>query len=185
MFVWTGSAWTATGSAVNGTSARQVYTATASQTNFSATYDVGFVDVYLNGVKLVSNTDFTANDGTTIVLATGATAGDIIDIVAFGAFNIANTYTQAQSDARYLQLTGGTMTGTITFAAGQTLTGYLPTSGGTMTGNITFNAGQTFPGTLSTTGGTMTGNITFNAGQTFPGTASTGKAIAMAIVFGG
>jgi hypothetical protein len=53
-----------------------------------------------------------------------------------------------------------------------------------MTGNITFNAGQTFPGVLTTSGGTMTGNITFNAGQTFPGAASTGKAIAMAIVFG-
>ncbi len=40
-------------------------------------------------------------------------------------------------------------------------------------------------GLLALSGGTMTGNITFNAGQTFPGTASTGKAIAMAIVFGG
>lgn len=40
-------------------------------------------------------------------------------------------------------------------------------------------------GYLATTGGTMTGSITFASGQTFPGTASTGKAIAMAIVFGG
>jgi len=28
------------------------HTATSSQTTFSATYDVGYVDVYLNGVKL-------------------------------------------------------------------------------------------------------------------------------------
>ena len=40
-------------------------------------------------------------------------------------------------------------------------------------------------GYLATTGGTMTGNITFNGSQTFPGTATTGKAIAMAMVFGG
>lgn len=162
MRVYNGSSWIAAGSAVNGTTSRQVYTATSSQTTFAITYDVGYVDVYLNGVKLVAGTDFTATSGTDIVLATGATAGDIVDIVAYGAFELTSVYTQTQSDARYLQLTGGTMTGTITFAAGQTLTGYLPTSGGT-----------------------MTGNITFNAGQTFPGTASTGKAIAMAIVFGG
>jgi hypothetical protein len=46
----------------------------------------------------------------------------------------------------------------------------LPLSGGTMTGNITFTGTQTFPGVLPLAGGTMTGNITFNAGQAFPGT---------------
>jgi hypothetical protein len=40
--------------------------------------------------------------------------------VAYGAFDIANVYTQTQSDARYLQKAGGTMTGAIVFAAGQT-----------------------------------------------------------------
>lgn len=99
MRVWTGSQWKATGSAVNGTSARQVYTATASQTTFAVTYDVGFVDVYLNGVKLVVSTDFTATSGTDIVLTTGASVGDIVDIVAYSAFSLANTYTIAQTDA--------------------------------------------------------------------------------------
>jgi hypothetical protein len=42
----------------------------------------------------------------------------------------------------YLALSGGTMTGAITFAAGQTISGYLPTAGGTMTGAITFAAAQ-------------------------------------------
>jgi len=104
MFVYTGSAFVAAGSAVNGTSARQTYIATASQTTFAITYDVGFVDVYLNGAKLVVTTDFTATSGTNIVLATGATAGDIVDIVAYGAFLLANTYTQAAADARFAQL---------------------------------------------------------------------------------
>jgi hypothetical protein len=45
----------------------------------------------------------------------------------------------------------------------------LPLAGGTMTGGITFNAGQTFPGTLPLAGGTMTGDITFSGTQTFPG----------------
>ena len=44
---------------------------------------------------------------------------------------------------------------------------YLPLSGGTMTGAITFNAGQTFTGTLPLAGGTMTGDIVFASGQVF------------------
>ncbi len=104
MYVYTGSSWAAAGSAVNGTSERSVYTATSGQTTFSATYDVGYVDVYLNGSKLVATSDFTANDGVTVVLATGATTGDVIDIVAYAAFELANVYTQSQSNARYAQL---------------------------------------------------------------------------------
>jgi hypothetical protein len=46
------------------------------------------------------------------------------------------------SAGSYLSLAGGTMTGAITFAAGQTFTGTLPLTGGTMTGNIVFNSGQ-------------------------------------------
>ena len=104
MFVYSGSSWAAAGSAVNGTAERQEYVATSGQTNFAATYDVGFVDVYLNGVKLIPTTDFTATDGATIILATGAVAGDNVSIIAYGAFNVADVYTQAQSDARYTQI---------------------------------------------------------------------------------
>ena len=98
MRVYNGSSWQDAGSAVNGTSQRVVYTATASQTTFSVIYDAGFVDVYLNGIKLLLATDFTGTSGTTIVLATGATVGDIVDIVSYGAFNVANVYTKAQTD---------------------------------------------------------------------------------------
>ena len=94
MFVYTGSSWAAAGSAVNGTAERQEYIATSGQTNFAATYDVGFVDVYLNGSKLIPTTDFTATDGATIILATGATTGDNVSIIAYGAFNVADVYTQ-------------------------------------------------------------------------------------------
>jgi hypothetical protein len=104
MKVYDGSSWLDAGSSVNGTSERQVYTATSGQTTFSITYDVGYVDVYLNGVKLKITTDFTASNGTSIVLASGATAGDIVDIVAYGSFQIADVYTQATSDARFLRI---------------------------------------------------------------------------------
>ena len=110
MKVYTGTLWKTAASAINGTSARQVYTATAAQTTFAIVYDVGFVDVYQNGSKLTNNVDFAATNGTNIVLATGATVGDIIDIVAYGAFEVSGA----------LSLTGGTMSGAITFAGGQT-----------------------------------------------------------------
>jgi len=104
MFVYSGSSWAAAGSAVNGTAERQEYTATSGQTSFNATYDVGFVDVYLNGSRLVPTTDFTATNGSQIVLTSGATTGDNVGIIAYGAFDVANVYTQAQSNARYAQL---------------------------------------------------------------------------------
>jgi len=196
MFVYTGSAFVAAGSAVNGTSARQTYIATASQTTFAITYDVGFVDVYLNGVKLVVTTDFTATSGTNIVLATGATAGDIVDIVAYGAFLLANTYTQAAADAKFATfigvetLTNKTLTApiltapvlgtpasaTLTNATGLPLTtgvtGTLPiANGGTGTTSTTFvNAATNVTGTLSAAnGGTGVAN---NAAMTVTGSGN-------------
>jgi len=90
-----------------------VFTATANQTAFTVSYTVGFAEVFLNGSKL-SAADFTATNGTSIVLASGATVGDTVDVVAYATQTIANVYTQSQSDARYLQLTGGTLSGDLT-----------------------------------------------------------------------
>lgn len=101
MFVRTSSGgWTAAGSAVNGTTNRNSYTATANQTSFASVYDVGYVDVYLNGLKLMP-ADFTATDGANIVLASGAALGDTVDIVGYGAFSLSNFYTKTESDGRY------------------------------------------------------------------------------------
>jgi hypothetical protein len=57
-------------------------TATAAQTDFSVTYTVGQLSVYLNGALLASG-DFTASNGTTVVLASGAAANDIFTAVAY------------------------------------------------------------------------------------------------------
>jgi len=89
MKVYSASGFVNAGSSVNGTANRYVYTATSGQTTFAATYDAGYIDVYLNGVKLQSGTDFTATDGANVVLTVGAALNDQIDIVGYGTFNIA------------------------------------------------------------------------------------------------
>ena len=113
MNVYGSSGWQSAGSAVNGTSDRNTYTATAGQTVFAATYDTGYVDVYLNGVKLIVGTDFTATNGTSVTLTTGAAVNDVVDIVAYGTFVLADHYTSLQSDARYVEVAGDTMTGNL------------------------------------------------------------------------
>ena len=100
--VYKSSGWAAAGSTVNGTSARFNYTATAAQTTFTGAdtngetlaYDAGFADVYLNGVRL-SGADITITSGTSVVLAAGASAGDILDVVAYGTFNVATVAASA------------------------------------------------------------------------------------------
>ena len=96
--VYKSSGWANAGSSVNGTSARFRYIATAGQTAFTGAdansnvmnFDSGFADVYLNGIKLISGTgnDYTEN-GTSVTLASGAAAGDILEVVGFGTFNVA------------------------------------------------------------------------------------------------
>jgi hypothetical protein len=116
MKVYNGSSFQNAGSAVNGTAERTLYTATAAQTVFNATYDAGFVDVYLNGVKLAAGTDFTATNGTSITLATGAALNDVVDIVAYGAFSVANTYTQAQANALFMPISATPFSSNTTLA---------------------------------------------------------------------
>ena len=83
---------------------RRVYTyvATASQTTFNAVYGVGSVDVYQNGV-LLSPADYTASDGTTVVLGTGAALNDEITVVCHNTFSVSDT----------LSLSGGTLSGNL------------------------------------------------------------------------
>jgi hypothetical protein len=73
------------------TQTRQSFTATASQTTFNtAGYTAGFIDVFLNGIKLVDGTDYTATNGSDVVLTTGAALDDVLDVVAYTAFDVAN-----------------------------------------------------------------------------------------------
>ena len=97
MKVYGSNGWQSAGSSVNGTVERQDYTATAGQTSFAAVYDTGYVDVYLNGVKLAPS-DFTATDGANVVLASAAAAGDNVSIVSFGTFELADHYNRTTVD---------------------------------------------------------------------------------------
>lgn len=66
------------------------FTATAGQTTFSVpSYTVGYINVYRNGVMLGS-ADFTASSGTSIVLAAGASAGDLITTESFYVSSVLN-----------------------------------------------------------------------------------------------
>ena len=78
-----------------------IYTATANQTTFTGSdsnsntlsYTAGLVEVFLNGTRL-SAADFTATNGTSVVLASGADVNDIINIVAYGVFSVADRIEQ-------------------------------------------------------------------------------------------
>ena len=60
----------------------QAFTASAGQTTFSFSYTVGLVDVFVNGIKL-STSEFTATNGSSVVLAVGCFVGDIVEILSY------------------------------------------------------------------------------------------------------
>ena len=83
----------------NGVRKVHTYTATASQTTFSGAgaenislsyRDSTYIDVYQNGVKL-GDADYTATSGTSVVLGTGASADDIVVVVVYDVFSVADT----------------------------------------------------------------------------------------------
>jgi len=110
-------------------------TATASQTVFASagSYTPGFVQVYRNGARL-GNADFTATNGTTITLASAATSGDLVTIEYYTLTSLTNA----------LPLTGGTVTGTVTFNSA--ITGAAATFSGIVAAN---GGGIQFPATQS------------------------------------
>ncbi len=96
--VYKSSGWAAAGSTVNGTSERYTYTISGTPTTVSGVddngntlaYDASFIDVYLNGLKMVNGTDVTVSSGTSVVFATALTNSDIVDIITYGTFNVAS-----------------------------------------------------------------------------------------------
>ena len=93
-----------------GVRSRYVYQATAGQTSFSGSdessltlsySDSVYMDVYQNGVLLKTGTDYAATSGTSVVLVTGASLNDVVEMVVYDSFTIANSYTKNESDTRY------------------------------------------------------------------------------------
>ena len=73
------------------TQTRDLIVATAGQTTFpTGGYTPQFLDVHLNGILLVNGTDYTAGNGSDVVLTVGASAGDILSVIAYSTFEVAN-----------------------------------------------------------------------------------------------
>ena len=103
------------------TIARKSYEPTGVQTDFtfSAGYDPGYCDVYLNGIRLVKDNDFTASDGSTVGLTSAAQNGDIVEIVAYKAFNLGQSITDITGDLTITDtLTATNVSGTTSVTAG-------------------------------------------------------------------
>ena len=94
------------------TQTRDTFTATAGQTTFATSgYTPSFLDVFMNGVHLLGGgVDYTATNGSDVVLTSGAAAGDTLEVVAFSTFEASD----------------------VTASSGFTVTGNLSVDGGTI-----------------------------------------------------
>jgi hypothetical protein len=173
--VYKSSGWAAAGSTVNGTSARFHYDITGTPTSVSGAdaagntlaYDAGFLDVYVNGVRM-STADITTTSGNAVVFAEALSASDEVDIVAYGTFvisqlNASNLNSGTIPDARFPAtlpaISGANLTNLpvdlTALSASNLNSGTIPsarvsgaytgiTSVGTLTGTLTANGGAVF-----------------------------------------
>jgi hypothetical protein len=115
------------------------FTATSGQTTFSVpSYTAGFIDVYRNGVMLGS-ADYTATNGTTVVLASGATAGDLVEVISFYVSSVLNAISSTAGSVGTSNIASGV---TINFADGSASAPSITNDGDTNTG-IFFPAADT------------------------------------------
>lgn len=109
-----------------------VFTASNNQTTFSGadnnsktlSYTAGYITVYLNGVKLVDTVDYSANNGTSVVLTSGAANADVLEVVSQAMLTIdqdtSNTYLIGNTylySANNLTTTSATLQNLDSFAA--------------------------------------------------------------------
>ena len=155
------------------TIARQKYEPTSNTTEFTLTagYTPGYVDAYLNGARLIEGSDYTAGDGSTVGLTTHAQNGDVLELVAYKAFNLGQVIESVTGNftvSNDLTVTNGDITasnGLGTFAdvnvSGTTTTGALVVNGVSIAGTIgangylqtlTVGSGVTFEGPVSIAG---------------------------------
>jgi hypothetical protein len=106
MFAWTGSAWGSISSTAD--IYRFRYTAAGGETSESGPDDNGLTlayiagkeQVYLNGVLLVRTTDYNATNGSSITGLAALAAGDILEIITFTAFELADSIARSLFDAK-------------------------------------------------------------------------------------
>jgi hypothetical protein len=152
-----GTAWVSSpATSATSTYTRTSFTATASQTTFTVSYTVGYIEVFLNGV-LLNGTDYTASNGTSVVLATGATAGDIVETIAYSISSIGTASTATN-------LAGG-IASQIPYQTGANTTAFIAngTSGQVLTSN-----GTSAPSWQAAASGAQAFVTMFTGGNTVP-----------------
>jgi hypothetical protein len=122
---------------------RTSFTATAAQTTFTVAYTVGYVEVFVNGV-LLNASDYTASNGTSVVLSVACNSGDIVETIAFTTFNVANTVSSFSGGSTGLTPSSATtgavsLAGTLVVANGGT--GVTTSTG---SGNVVLSTSPTF-----------------------------------------
>ena len=122
-------------------------TATAGQTLFqpSGGYRINQIAVYRNGTRLVDGQDFTARDGASVTLLSGATLNDVLEFQIFDSFNVANTIDTNSST--------------------QTIDGSLVVQGGVTGSQIGIQSGGTAIGTGRTVNFIGSGNTVIDKGD--------------------
>jgi len=121
------------------------FTATAGQTTFTPpSYTVGYIDVFLNGV-LLGSADYTATNGTTVVLTTGAAAGNLVTIESF---YVSSVLSAIPNTAGIINLTGPLVSGTLPTGNGGTGTTSFPAPG--TSGNVLTSNGSAWTSATST-----------------------------------
>lgn len=85
--------------------ARQIYNTTSAVgvVTFTSGYTPGYMDVYLNGVRLVDGLDFSASDGRTIILSNATISGDVIEAVAYKGLSLATVSLGIQSGGQLIR----------------------------------------------------------------------------------
>jgi len=186
MKVYDGAQWIEASAAQQSLLVTYEFVATSGQTTFSGTdangatlsYVANSISVSLNGVTLRPGDDYTATNGTSVVLNVAAALNDDLMVIAFAVFNVANAVAK----------TGDTMTGSLLLPAGTVSAPALTTSADTNTGiffpaadTVAIATGGTQRLTVNSSGNTQTvgtisvGNATpstSGAGITFPATQS-------------
>jgi len=88
----------------------QIFTATAGQTTFSFTYNVNYLDVFVNGVKLPTS-EFTASNGTSVVLDDGCFVNDTVELITYNTVPSSSSGAQSLNQLNDITITGSPVIG--------------------------------------------------------------------------
>lgn len=152
---------------------RTAFTATGGQTTFTVSYTVGYIQVYMNGVLLTAS-DYTASNGTSIVLATGAASGDIIETFAYDV-NKVLSIAGGVAGAMLYQSAANTTSFTAAGTTGQVLTS-AGTGTPTWTSQSSIAAGSATTATTATTANALNTNNNYQVNSLGVGTGPSGTA---------